>query len=401
MDPVNPQTPPAGGGDPPGGEGPPGGGHPPGGGLPPGDRPQGDRPPLVRSRSDRVIGGVCAGVGRYLGVDALVVRVVAVALTFLGGLGALLYVGGLLLLPDEEGGTYADRSTTSGRVLTAVGIVALVLAAGALLSGAVMASLAFVVPIAILVLLGLFAWWMVSGRGPGDDWRVVVRRSLAGLAVLLGCALVFVAGGWATALGGGAWTAGLVIGAGLAIVVGAFVRPVRWLVLPAVSLGLGAGFVAAAGVDLDGGVGEREYRPATAAEVRDRYELGAGSLVVDLRDARLPAGDVPLRLDLGMGEALVLVPDDVCVASRARVGMGEVRVFDRSSAGVDVDWDDRRTARAGATRIVVDADIGLGELRVGHRDGGHHHGRDGRSRFAAGHDAQAGNLACAGAPRGG
>ena len=49
--------------------------------------------------------------------------------------------------------------------------------------------------------------------------------------------------------------AGLVIAAGGAIASGAFLRPVRWLVLPAVMLALAAGSVPAAGIDLDGGIG--------------------------------------------------------------------------------------------------------------------------------------------------
>jgi phage shock protein PspC (stress-responsive transcriptional regulator) len=358
LEPLDPQTPPA-------------GGTPP----PPGDSP---RKPLVRSRTDRVIGGVCAGVARYLGVDALVVRIAAVALVLLGGVGVLLYVGGLLLLPDDTGETYAGNESTRGRFFTALGVVALVGAAALVLSGAVLGALGVLVPVAFLALIGLSAWWMVSGRGIGDDWRVILRRSLAGLAVLLGCLVVFVGGGWAAAAGGGTLVAGLVIGAGVALVLGAFVRPVRFLVLPAISLALGAGFVSAAGVDLDGGVGEREYTPASASDIRDRYELGAGQLVVDLRDTRLPKGDVPVALDVGMGEAVLLVRDDVCVASRARIGMGDVRVFDRESNGVDVDWDDRRAAPAGVTRVVVDADVGFGQFRVGRRDVSHDHGRSER-----------------------
>jgi phage shock protein PspC (stress-responsive transcriptional regulator) len=362
MEPQDPQTPP--------------------GGSPPDQPEAAPSKRLVRSRSDRVIGGVCAGVARYLGVDVLVVRVAAVALVLLGGVGALLYLGGLMLLPDEAGETYAGGESTRGRFFTALGVVALVGAACLVLSGAVLGALGVVVPLAFVALLGLFAWWMVSGHGPGEDWRAVLRRSLAGLAVIFGCAVVFVGGGWAAAAGGGTLVASLVIGAGVAIVLGAFVRPVRWLVLPAISLALGAGFVSAAGVDLDGGVGERDYRPAAASEIRDRYQLGAGQLVVDLRDTRLPKGDVPVDLDLGMGEAVLLVPDDVCVASRARVGMGNVRVFDRNSDGVDVDWEDRRAAPAGVTRIVVDADVGFGEFRVGHRLTGHDHSGDGSGNRA-------------------
>ena len=108
-----------------------------------------------------------------------------------------------------------------------------------------------------------------------------------------------------------------VIAAGVAILVGAFVRPVRWLVLPAVALALSAGAVSAAGIDLDGGIGERDYRPASAADMRDTYELGMGELVVDLRQTDLPAGDVPVEIDLGIGEARLIVPEDVCVATDA------------------------------------------------------------------------------------
>ncbi|MDX6697618.1 MAG: hypothetical protein QOE65_1015 [Solirubrobacteraceae bacterium] len=360
----------------------------PPGGAPP-DPPAGSpSKKLLRSRSDRVFGGVCGGVARYLGVDVLAVRVAAVALTLLGGFGALLYVAGLMLLPDETGETYAGSESTRGRFFTALGVVALVGAAALVLSGAVLGALGVFVPLAFVALLGLFAWWMVSGDGPGADWRAVLRRSLAGLAVLLACAVVFLGGGWATAAGGGTVAAGVVIGAGVALLVGAFVRPVRWLVLPAISLALGAGFVSAADVDLDGGVGERQYTPAAASDIRDRYQLGAGQLVVDLRDTRLPRGDVAVDLDLGMGEAVLLVPPGVCVASRATVRMGNVRVFGRESNGVDVDWDDHRSAAAGVTRVVVNADVGLGQFRVGH------------SRAEAGQDrsGQGANAACARRP---
>ena len=156
-----------------------------------------------------------------------------------------------------------------------------------------------------------------------------------------------------------------VIAAGVAILVGAFVRPVRWLVLPAVTLAISAGAVSAAGIDLDGGVGERDYRPSSAADMRDTYQLGIGELVVDLRQTDLPSGDVPLGIDLGIGEARLIVPDDVCVATDAQVGIGEVRTFDRHNGGVDVDVDDLPDASADTTRLLVKADVGVGSLRIG------------------------------------
>lgn len=47
---------------------------------------------LRRSRRDRVVAGVCGGVGEYLGVDPVLLRLAAVALTLSGGAGVLTYV---------------------------------------------------------------------------------------------------------------------------------------------------------------------------------------------------------------------------------------------------------------------------------------------------------------------
>jgi phage shock protein PspC (stress-responsive transcriptional regulator) len=339
---------------------------------------------LVRSRSNRVIGGVCAGLAEYFGVDVFYVRVAAVASVLLAGLGSLLYLGALLLLPEEDGPALADTSTRRGRALAALGVVALVAAAGIVLSGAVLGAIWGLLPLAILALLGLGVWWLSSGEGASDDWRVLLKRSLLGLAVLAGSAILFVAGGIASGTGHGAVAAGLVIGAGVALLVGAFVRPVRFLVLPALSLALGVGFVSAAGVDLKGGVGERKYRPAAAADVRDHYRLGAGRLVVDLRDAELPRGDVPLHLKLGMGEAVLVVPEDVCVATHAKVGVGDVQLFDHDNGGIDVDFEDLPGAAPTVTRVVVDADIGFGAFEVAHEDPDRRFG-----------PAEAGNKSCA------
>ena len=127
--------------------------------------------------------------------------------------------------------------------------------------------------------------------------------------------------------------------------------------------------MSAADLDLDGGIGDREYRPAAAVDLRDDYKLGMGQLVVDLRDASLPAGDTPLKLKVGMGQALVIVPRDVCVTSVADIGAGHVDVLGRESDGVDVNFDDSRHARSGGARLVVNADVGFGEFAVRHNRG--------------------------------
>ena len=58
---------------------------------------------LRRSRSDKMLAGVCGGVAKMIGVDAAILRIILVAATLLGfGTGALLYVAAWILMPEED-----------------------------------------------------------------------------------------------------------------------------------------------------------------------------------------------------------------------------------------------------------------------------------------------------------
>jgi phage shock protein PspC (stress-responsive transcriptional regulator) len=59
--------------------------------------------PLRRSRTDKVVAGICGGFARYLGIDPVAARVLYVLLTFLTG-GALIlgYLIIWLVMPEEE-----------------------------------------------------------------------------------------------------------------------------------------------------------------------------------------------------------------------------------------------------------------------------------------------------------
>jgi len=57
--------------------------------------------PLRRPCHGRMITGVAAGIGDYLGIDPLLVRIGFAVLVVLGGAGIPLYLAGLLLIPDE------------------------------------------------------------------------------------------------------------------------------------------------------------------------------------------------------------------------------------------------------------------------------------------------------------
>jgi phage shock protein PspC (stress-responsive transcriptional regulator) len=320
---------------------------------------------LTRSRDDRIVAGVAGGFARYFDIDPVFTRIAAVALAFVGGAGLLLYLAALLLMPSDDGEAVVDASgERRNRALVIAGVVGLLLVAWPFLLGGGFLLAGIGIPLALLVGTGVLVWWLVSGEGPSGDPGEVARRAALGVGVLILCCIVFFGGAFAAAAGPDWLVPALVIAAGAAILAGAFLKPIRWLVLPALALALAAGTVAASGIDLDGGVGDRDYRPATAADLKDRYELGMGKLVVDLRETELPSGDVPLEVDIGIGDARVIVPDDVCVATSADVGIGNVAFFGRDNGGIDVDFEETPDADPGATRLLIDASIGVGEVGV-------------------------------------
>lgn len=59
------------------------------------------RPRLYRSRTDYWIAGVCGGLGRYFGVDSNPIRLGFVLLAGWNGLGVLLYLVTVLIVPEE------------------------------------------------------------------------------------------------------------------------------------------------------------------------------------------------------------------------------------------------------------------------------------------------------------
>lgn len=57
---------------------------------------------LRRSRTDRMVAGVCGGWAKTLGMDAALLRILLVAATILGlGTGALLYLICWVIMPEE------------------------------------------------------------------------------------------------------------------------------------------------------------------------------------------------------------------------------------------------------------------------------------------------------------
>jgi phage shock protein PspC (stress-responsive transcriptional regulator) len=314
---------------------------------------------LTRSGSDAIIGGVASGLGRYFGVDPILFRIGFVVLTFVGAVGILAYLALLAFVPTDG----EQRPGGGGKAVATIGAIVL----GCVLVTFLSPPLFFFGPgllvIGLIGLAGFLLWRALGGAADGDPARTIGRIALAGLigVAVAGAALGV---GLAAALGGGVVIASLAVVAGLALVATAFVGGVRWLVVPALALVLPLGVVAAAGIDLDGGVGDRDYRPASASQLRDKYELGIGSLRVDLRNVDLPPGQTDLDVNVGIGEAVVYVPSDACITADMQVGAGGTDVLDRDNDGVDVSFSEDADAPPGRPKLHVNGDVGLGVIEV-------------------------------------
>ncbi|HAD81596.1 MAG: PspC domain-containing protein [Candidatus Edwardsbacteria bacterium RIFOXYD12_FULL_50_11] len=55
---------------------------------------------IYRSTRDRMLGGVCGGIGEYFDVDPTIVRLVAVVFA-LSGAGILAYIIAWIIIPDQ------------------------------------------------------------------------------------------------------------------------------------------------------------------------------------------------------------------------------------------------------------------------------------------------------------
>ena len=60
-----------------------------------------ERKHLYRSRSDRMLAGVCGGLGVYYGVDPTVIRLLFVFFALFVGFSVLLYIILLFIIPLE------------------------------------------------------------------------------------------------------------------------------------------------------------------------------------------------------------------------------------------------------------------------------------------------------------
>ena len=69
---------------------------------------------LYRSKKDRMLGGVCAGLGEHFDIDPTVIRLVWAVITVISiGTGVLVYILAWILIPEETSGSSEQKTQKS------------------------------------------------------------------------------------------------------------------------------------------------------------------------------------------------------------------------------------------------------------------------------------------------
>ncbi len=315
---------------------------------------------LYRSRDDRKLSGVSAGIAEFFGIDPTFVRLATLVFA-VTGVGILAYLAAWVVVPLRPEGLVdaprarpiADERTTT----VAFGIAALALAFGIVTGSWAVLALALVgggvwllsqhagstpasypasahgasappgpptapyayAPQQRLVDTGPYA--ATGGFPPPRDldaeqsssrervpqritWTVL---SMLGLLTAVGAAAA--TGDW--------WDVSATRHLGAAVVIialGVVVGQIRGGgARGLIPLGLLAALalfpVAAVDGLLGHGVGDRSYRPATLVELESQYEHGIGKMTVDLSQIDFVGQSETVDIELGLGEVIVIVSE--------------------------------------------------------------------------------------------
>ena len=360
---------------------------------------------LYRPDEGRWLAGVAAGLSLRFEVPVALLRVVFVLLCFAGGLGALLYLAGWLLIPAEgETDAIVQGWVSTGQTRRWVGVLLVGLAVIILASttGLVKGDLAFAV---VLIGIGVMLYRGDLGRGerrrqtpapakrqappeeateasavpeppaavaapaPPKERSYLGRVCVGVAAIALGVLGLFdeiIAGFQPDFHHYVALAVGVI---GIGVMVGAwFGRPaglvlLGFLLLPVLFF---SRLAAAGGTDLMSieftSIGQVHHRPGSVEGIRHSYQMGVGGLTVDLRDVDFAGETVWIDTEVGIGEVLVRLPEGVAAEVSGEVGVGTLQVGDQDRSGVGVEADFRLEGSAGT--LVLDSEVGIGQIEV-------------------------------------
>ena len=284
---------------------------------------------LERSRSDRMVAGVCGGLARYFDIHPAFYRVGFVVLTLLGGAGILIYAAAALVIPDEgkeDSVATAALRNRRDRPWPLIGLALVGVALASLLSRATLwphGDAWFLLLVAGAVILWITRHGSTAATGDGasslaaEDSRRL-RRVAKGLAIATGTIVA------------------------LALVAAAI-------------------FASIFHVHVGRGVGDRSYVVAGAQDLHRNYRLGIGDLSVDLRNVSFPTGETQVGARVDVGNLRVVVPDGVALRVHGDAQLGQVEVLGQTADGRNVD---KKIDQVGKRVLVLDAHVGVGKVTV-------------------------------------
>ncbi len=322
---------------------------------------------LMRDSSDKVLTGVCGGLGRQTGVDPILFRIGFAALAFAGGTGVLLYIVMAVLMPRDDGqqvwarggakpriepeirpdlrigdsereqtvaylgaahdegrldlAEYDERVASAYRAKIAADLIRLT-------SDLALSSRVHPAPFSAASADGRTA--APAPRGPRSP---IPRMTVA--ILLIGAGIVAFGeryGDWSLDPSTYFGIAVALIGAALVVTAfGPWRRSKGALIALGVLLSFGL-FVTSA-VDSRGGFdeatfGESSFRPSSVEQVRDSYQVMMGEGTLDLSGLQFTSDDpTEIQIDVTMGNFEILVPRDTDVRLYGDATFGSVSTF--------------------------------------------------------------------------
>lgn len=129
------------------------------------------------------------------------------------------------------------------------------------------------------------------------------------------------------------------------------------------TLGIALGVNTAMFTNGTGGIGHGDRATWTPTTATESFDLGAGEAVLDLRN--LPAGTGTVRAELGAGSLVILVRDDAPITVRANVGLGSTAYTEAAGQKTQSGPGTETELVIGTpSRIVVDAQLGMGSIEI-------------------------------------
>ena len=272
---------------------------------------------LRRSTTNKVIAGVCGGLGERYSIDANIVRVAFVVASALWGLGAAIYLVMWVLVPRRGDAPVESDPAPTSRAARHWLTVALV--AGA---------------VAVLILaVAFFAHVDFLARGVGTLWIIflvvlaiiTIMRPSRRLTLRRIFALFFLV------------VMSVVILAGAALV----------------------SFIATTGVPLEGGVGAKTWHPTSLADLEAAYRLEAGNATIDLTGLRT-SSPVGVTASVALGQLEVLVPASASVNLRTSIGAGKVN----DSTILEPPLATKTHTVPLVSHLVLDLQVGAGQIDI-------------------------------------